>query len=244
MALLKSAMAGRASRNNHTFVVNELGAAIVGGEIPVGTLLPPDSELEERFDVSRTVLREAMKTLAAKGLVYPRARVGTRVNDSTKWNLLDADVLGWYFAMGITDELLRHLCEMRLSFEPFAASLAAANACAEDIAALKAFADKMAASCSNEAFAMADLDFHLTLLAASGNPFMYSVGNLIEAALTLAFETSSPAEDPERRLKVAHSHRLVAEAIEVRDGTAATKAMEAVIREGARRISKNIEERA
>ncbi|WP_142846327.1 FadR/GntR family transcriptional regulator [Telmatospirillum sp. J64-1] len=241
MALLKSAISGPVTRNSHAFVVNELGTAIVGGEFPPGSLLPADAEFEERFGVSRTVLREAMKTLAAKGLIFPRARIGTRVNDSTKWNLFDADVLGWYFAAGITDDFLRHLCEMRLSFEPFAARLAAANAKSEEIVRLKELAHQMGESRSNEAFALADLDFHLTLLAASGNPFMYSVGNLIEAALALAFKLSSPAEDPDRRAEVAHSHHLVVEALEARDGDAATKAMEAVIMKGSERVTASID---
>ncbi|MCA1971445.1 MAG: FadR family transcriptional regulator [Caenispirillum sp.] len=244
MALLKSAISGRIARNSHAYVVDELGTAIVGGEFPAGSLLPPDADLEERFGVSRTVLREAMKTLAAKGLIFPRARIGTRVNDSTKWNLFDADVLGWYFASGVTDVLLRHLCEMRQSFEPFAARLAVANATAEDIARLKALADQMSEARSNEAFALADLEFHLTLLAASGNPFMYSVGNLIEAALALAFQISSPAEDPERRVAVAQSHRLVVEAIEAGDGDAATAAMEAVIRKGSQRVTASMDSKA
>lgn len=239
MDLLRTAISGNVVRNNHAFVVNEIGKAIVKGEYAVGTLLPGDADFAERFEVSRTVLREAMKTLAAKGLVFPRARIGTRVTERSKWNLFDADVLTWYFEAGITGEFLRHLSEMRLSFEPFAARLAAGNATPEDIANLYELAGKMADARSKEVFALADLDFHIALLAASKNPFMHSVGNLIEAALVSAFKLSSPVEDETQRSSVEEHRRIVA-AVEAGDGDAAAAAMEHVITVGRDRVSGRI----
>ena len=77
--MLRNAISGPAARNSHAHVVHGIGLAIVSGQYPVGTMLPGDLELAEQFHVSRTVLREAMKTLSAKGMVLPRAGVGTRV---------------------------------------------------------------------------------------------------------------------------------------------------------------------
>jgi DNA-binding FadR family transcriptional regulator len=240
MNLLKTAMSGRPVRTNHAMVVNEIGHAIISGVYQSGAILPNDAELAERFDVSRTVLREAMKTLTAMGLVVPRARVGTRVTDRRKWNLFDADVLTWHFQSGLDADFLNHLFEMRIAFEPSAARLAAEQATENDIQILFEFAEKMRASRTNESFALADLEFHLALLEASKNPFMYSVGSLIEAVLGSVFELSSPASDPELTESVALSHRRIAEAIEARDPDQAARATHAVITVGRDRIMENL----
>jgi DNA-binding FadR family transcriptional regulator len=81
---------GRRTRTSHAQVVDELGKAIVAGTYPVGSILPGDTELAQRFKVSRTVLRETMKTLAAKGMVVAKARVGTRVTEKNLWNMFDS----------------------------------------------------------------------------------------------------------------------------------------------------------
>ena len=237
--MLRTAITGNVTRNNHAFVVHEIGKAIVKGEYEVGSILPGDAELAERFDVSRTVLREAMKTLSAKGLIVARARIGTRVTEREKWNLFDADVLVWYFEAGVTSEFLEHLSEMRLSFEPFAARLAARRAERRDIDRLYALVDEMAAAGSKEEFALADLDFHLALLDASKNPFMYSVGNLIEAALVSAFKLSSPVEDVTQQASVQDHWRIV-ESIEAGNADAAASAMEKVIIVGRDRVKGKI----
>ncbi len=236
--MLRSAISGPASRNSHAYVVDELGKAIVSGELKVGALLPGDAELVERFSVSRTVLREAMKTLAAKGLVFARARVGTRVTERNTWNLFDADVLTWHLEHGLDRTFLTHLSEMRLAFEPFAARLAARNATADEIARMYGHADAMCTAGSSHAIALADLALHTAVLEASGNPFMYSVGTLIEAALVTSFQLSSAAGDLERQRAAATAHRAIVEAIEARDPDAAAEAMQGVIIEGLERVTK------
>ncbi|WP_313609604.1 GntR family transcriptional regulator, partial [Rhizobium sp.] len=106
MGLLETTISGRKRRNSHAHVVSELGSAIVSGRIAEGSLLPNDAELSLRFGVSRTVLRETMKTLAAKRLVEPKAKVGTRVLDRSSWNFFDPDVLGWRCEAGIDQEFV------------------------------------------------------------------------------------------------------------------------------------------
>ncbi|QDL94411.1 FadR family transcriptional regulator (plasmid) [Paroceanicella profunda] len=229
MPLLKSAISGRALRNSHAHVVHEIGLAIVGGDYEVGSLLPNDAELAARFGVSRTVLREAMKTLAAKGMLVPRARIGTRVTERTAWNLFDAELLGWHFEAGVDRAFLSHLCDMRLSFEPSAARLAARRARPAQVARLFLLADRMAEAQSSEAFAMADLEFHMTVLEASANPFMLSVGSLIEAALVSVFRMSSPTRHVAGVAESAQAHRRIAQAIAEGDADAAARAMEGVI---------------
>lgn len=234
--MLKSAISGRVVRNSHSHVVNELGKAIVGGTFRTGDLLPGDSELAERFDVSRTVLREAMKTLSAKGMVVPKARIGTRVTGKSSWNFFDADVLIWHLENGIDDTFVTHLSEMRLAFEPMAARLACERATAEDMERIRAAMQAMKEATSKEGFALADLDFHMALLAASKNPFMLSVGTLIEAALLTSFRLSSPLGEPQRHKDSTIAHGSIIEAIAAKDASRAMQAMEYVITDGRNRI--------
>jgi DNA-binding FadR family transcriptional regulator len=237
MGLLENTIAGRTTRTSHAHVVDQLGRAIVAGDFAAGDLLPSDAELEARFGVSRTVLREAMKTLSAKGLIVARARIGTRVTERSHWNLFDSDVLTWHFDAGISEEFLRHLCEIRLAFEPFAAGLAAGKATPDDVAGLKALAETMAAPTHTaQSLALADLELHLAIAEASRNPFMRSVSSLIEAALVGVFQLSSPAADPEKIEEVAQSHRAIVEAIARHDVEGARKAMEQVILVGMERV--------
>ena len=82
--LIRSLSGRPAARNYHTYVINEIGLGIVSGRFPVGSILPTDAEMMESFGVSRTVLREALKTLEAKGLVEARPKVGTRVSPQSR----------------------------------------------------------------------------------------------------------------------------------------------------------------
>jgi DNA-binding FadR family transcriptional regulator len=234
---LRGTISERAVRNSHAMVVDELGRAIVAGICPVETILPGDAELAASFRVSRTVLREAMKTLTTKGMILPRAGIGTRVTERSSWNLLDADVLNWHFEAGVDETFLGHLCDMRLSFEPPAARLAARAASKEDIARLGELAGQMRLAASAEDFARADLALHMAVLEASRNPFMFSVGALIEAALASAFRLSSPADDAIRQEESAADHTAITDAIAAGDGEAAASAMSAVIVEGRDRVA-------
>lgn len=215
-------------------VVQALGREIVSGHFREGEILPGDNELAERFRVSRTVLREAMKTLAAKGLVVPRARVGTRVTARGQWSLFDPDILGWTLDGGLDPTLLSHLADMRLAFEPQAASLAAQVASPDDIERLYgAIEDLSRPDHSAESLARADLVLHLAVLDASGNPFMHALGGLIETALAGMFRISSTGAVKEGQVaEVAEEHRAIVDAIARKDAEGARRAMQAVILHG------------
>ncbi|HEV7308459.1 FadR/GntR family transcriptional regulator [Ensifer sp.] len=224
-------------RTSHRLVVEELGQAVVAGEFAVGDTLPGDAELAARFNVSRTVLREAMKTLAAKGLVVARARIGTRVLPQANWNLFDGDVLAWHFRAGVDENFLRHVSEVRLALEPYAAGLAARRASDADIAHMMRLAVAMGdAGHSAQSLALADLEFHLGLLKASLNPFMQTVGSLIEAALMGVFRLSNAAADGAEIDRVAVAHIRIVEQIRLRNEEGARRAMEHVIRVGQERL--------
>lgn len=236
MGVLRQRMYGGKPRSNHARVVDDLGRAIITGEFHVGETLPGDPQLLERFGVSRSVLREAMKTLAAKGLVRAKSRVGTRVNPRDNWNFVDSDVITWQMQAGMDAEFVGHLCEMRLAFEPAAAGLAAQNATAEEIVNLYGIAARIDNPAhTRETIAQEDLNFHLAVAEMSRNPFMRSVSTLIEAALAVSFQISSPALSPEMIAQCASQHLRIAAAIASRDSQAAATAMRAVILEGATR---------
>lgn len=238
MASIETAGSGRKLRNNHSFVVHEMGLAIISGQFPIGAILPGDGDLEQRFGVSRTVIREAMKTLSAKGLVIARSRVGTRVREKTDWNMMDSEILGWHFEAGVSEVFLGHLSEMRLSFEPYAAALAATHASPQDIENLFDLANDMTnAAHSREKFTEIDLQFHFAVLQASKNPFMRSVGSLIEAALLGIFEMTSPEAHSLKIEEVAADHRSIAQAIADKDPVRAKQAMENVIEVGRARLA-------
>lgn len=235
--LLEKVMTGADTRTSHAQVVEELGKEIVSGKFPIGSILPGDNDLALRFKVSRTVLREAMKTLAAKGLIVPRARIGTRVTDRSQWNLFDNDILTWHFIGGIDEDFLYHLSEIRLAFEPHAAALAARNATESEISNMMRLAVAMGdENHSAETLAVADLKFHIAVLEASGNPFMRTVGGLIEAALVGVFKLSSPVEDKSGITEISRTHIRIVEQISRRDEQGARAAMELVIRVGRERV--------
>ena len=226
--------AGR-TRSNHAEVARSLGTAIIAGRYPAGAKLPGDSELLAAFRVSRPVLRESVKTLAAKGLLTTRARVGTVVRERAAWNMFDADVLAWHLEAGIDRRFLRDLAEIRLAVEPAAAARAAARRTSDDLAALDAGLAQMRAEPSDSAgFAEGDLALHVAVTVASGNPFMRSIGSVIEVALRASFQLSAPVEAAERDTTLA-AHAAIVAAIAASDPKAAAEAVRQVIHNGLRR---------
>ena len=125
-------------KNVHGNTVDFIGEAIVGGKYPVGASLPPEPVLCEQLGVSRTVIRESVKSLVAKGLIFTGPKVGTRVLPEEQWNWFDPDVIAWQAKAGLTAEFLRDLQELRRVVEPAAVRLAAERATAADIEVVSA----------------------------------------------------------------------------------------------------------
>ncbi len=238
MPLIKRAVCGTIPTSSHAMVVDVLGRAIVAGEFAEDEVLPGDPVLTARFEVSRTVLREAMKTLAAKGLIRAKSRVGTQVNPRESWNFVDRDVIGWRMQRGVDSEFVRHLAEMRMALEPATAALAARHATPDEIIRLHRIAARMDDSGhSRESFAAVDLEFHIAIAAMSRNPFIRSVSTLVEAALAVSFRISSPALSPEGISESAALHLRIARAIADHDEDGAKQAMCVVIDQGVERAS-------
>lgn len=230
-----------AAQSSHQQITRALGSEILAGVYRPGDNLPNETALLSRFQISRTVLREVIKTLTAKGLVVAKTRIGTRVLDPLHWNFFDAEVLSWKVGVGMDDAFRQSLVEVRRSIEPAAAALAAARRTPEDLLALRSCIAAMAQSGhTRESFAEADLDFHLSVGAASGNPLMRSLAGVIETALVASFSLSSPMDAPQLQGDTVQDHRAIVDAIESGDARAAELAMLAVIDVGHERIESHL----
>jgi GntR family transcriptional regulator, galactonate operon transcriptional repressor len=210
-------------RGAHGETVYEIVRRVVSGELQPGDLLP-EGELIAELDISRTVLREAIKVLGAKGLVEARPRIGTKVRPRSHWRLMDPDVLAWQTEGGFDEQFLRNLAEVRSLIEPGAARLAAERATEEEIAILEKAYNQMEAHVVNsEAFIAADMQFHFVILAACRNEILEQMSSAIGEALeisrrvTVELPGSSEAHLP--------LHEAVVEAIRRRDADAAETAM-------------------
>jgi DNA-binding FadR family transcriptional regulator len=210
-------------RNLHGQVVNELGRRVVGGSYAAGALLPNEEQLCQELQVSRTALREAVKVLAAKGLLEPRPRIGTRVRPRDLWNLLDPDILAWRCATGADAEFLRHLAELREIIEPAAAALAATS---RSDAQLQTIAEALNAMRNAPAIAQwieADLAFHTAILRATNNPLLMPLAAIIGSALESLLAVSARSSDDFKR--GLPDHQKVYDAIEGRDTQSALHRM-------------------
>lgn len=196
---------------------------ILNGELKPGETLPDNGFLDE-LEVSRTVVREAVKVLAAKGLVESRPKVGTRVRPRRDWNLLDPDVLAWQVEAGADASFLDQALELRRMIEPAAARLAADRADESQIAGLYAACEEMLAAGDDlDAFMAPDLRFHSLLLEACGNELLEHMSGIFTAVLHTVFAYSSSSSRSYPR--AARRHRAIVKAIEARDPDAAEQAV-------------------
>ena len=160
----------------HGTIARDLGVRIVSGRVRPGDILDGEIDASDRLEVSRTAYREAVRILAAKGLVESRPKVGTRVSLPERWHLLDPDVLSWIFEREPDDRLVKGLFELRRMVEPQAAALAAERRTEADLAAMaQALQDMERHSLAVEEGRDADQNFHAALLRASGNAFVASL---------------------------------------------------------------------
>lgn len=169
---------------NLTFgLLDAVGRAVVVGAYE-GKTFPTEADLTLQYGVSRSVTREAMKMLAAKGLVSARPKQGTFVRPSDQWNLFDADILRWLLDRKFTVALLRQFNELRIGVEPPAAALAASRARPAQVAAIAAGLQRMRDAENGLDDTMeADIAFHIAVLRASGNPFYIQFKDIVTTAL-------------------------------------------------------------
>ncbi|GHH45079.1 FadR/GntR family transcriptional regulator [Streptomyces candidus] len=209
------------ARGLHARVLESLGPAITGGEYPPGSVLRTD-ELSQEFEVSRSVMREAVRVLESMHLVESRRRVGVTVLPTEEWNVYDPQVIRWRLAGADRPRQLRSLTVLRSAVEPAAAGLAARHATAEQCAALTECAIGMVAHSRGgrlEGYLLHDVEFHRTILRASGNEMFARLGDVVAEVLTGRTHHRVMFEDPDPAAVTLHVK--VAEAVRERDAARA-----------------------
>jgi DNA-binding FadR family transcriptional regulator len=215
-------------RNLTYAMLDALGKEIVTGgydERP----FPTEADLAKQHDVSRSVTREAVKMLTAKGLLTARPRKGTTLQPQSSWNLFDPDVLRWLLERKFSLELLRRFSELRIAIEPAAAALAAQAADAEGVASIAAGYERMVAADAGDDDALeADIAFHIAVLHASANPFYQQFRDVVTTALRTSIRFTNRFKG---RTASLPQHQAVLSAIEARDPDSAKAGMIALIAE-------------
>lgn len=211
-------------------IVEQLGHAVVARAFGTKDSFPIEAELCKQFGVSRTVLREAVKMLTAKGLLRARPRHGTWVQDESHWNLLDPDVLRWLLERKFSLQLLAEFTEIRLAIEPMAAMLSATSATPEGIARIREGIERMKlAELGDDDPLESDIAFHVAILHSTNNRFYAQLEDVIETALRISIAFTN------RFKGVANAdikaHRRVLEYIEAGEPKKAHAAMDAILRE-------------
>jgi DNA-binding FadR family transcriptional regulator len=215
-------------RGLHGRLVDALGSRIVGGEIQPGETIDGEA-IEAEFEVSRTVVREALKVLSAKGLIDARPRLGTFVRDRAYWNLLDADIMAWRGRAENPDSrLVLELGEVRAIIEPGAAALAASRRSDEQLGRIRAALEAMEQSAGTSLAGTidADVEFHLGILDAAGNERMERFEVMMVPALRAR---NSVAMRYQHGKEFLLQHRKVFEAIERSDPGAAESEMRSLM---------------
>jgi DNA-binding FadR family transcriptional regulator len=213
----------------HGAVAHDLAVAILTGRHQPGDVLPGEIEFSEQLGISRSVYREAVRILAAKGLVESRPKAGTRVSDRARWNLLDPEILAWTFESEPSMAFIRELFELRMIVEPGAAELAARRRTGAHLARMGHALEEMARfGLTVPEGREADQRFHATVLAAAGNEPLASLSSSIAAAVTW----TTIYKQRKRRLPrdPVPDHRALYEAIVAGDPAAARTTMVELIR--------------
>ncbi|MGC5797508.1 FadR/GntR family transcriptional regulator [Sphingomonas sp. NFX23] len=213
-------------RNLTHGMLDTLGRAIVTGRYE-NRPFPTEAEIAKTHGVSRSVTREAVKMLTAKGLVSARPRQGTVVQPASSWNLFDTDVLRWTLERKFSVELLRHFNQLRVAIEPEAAALAARFGDAADEAAIRNGLAQMEAGEAGTADPLeADIAFHMAILRASKNPFYAQFQSVVSTALRTSIRFTNRIKGRSANIP---DHAAVADAIIARDPAAARIAMTRII---------------
>lgn len=209
-----------------------LARAVLSGHWMPGETFPRELDLCQHFDASRNRVRNALAALVSAGLIERTAGRGTIVRNITDWHLLDPQVSDWMAGLETPHpQLVREVYAFRLAAEPYVAELAALNATARDLAHLEAAFEGMRESAAGparrEEHADYDVAFHQAIYRASHNLVWHQMGHLLRPSIMQLIKHShhqaGPLDDSLER------HRLVMEAIRLRQPDAAHEAARRVL---------------
>lgn len=220
-------------------VAREIGRRIVAGTHAPGSLLEDEGSLAVRYQVSRSVVRDAIKVLVGKGLLEVRRGIGTRVRPRSQWGLLDDDVMAWTQSAPPSTERLIQLLEIRQVIEPKAARWAAERATPKAIGEIEAAIEKMESEQGEVMqFVAADASFHRAILHAANNEFLSAMEGLIFSALLSSIQLTN--SDPRDNKDSIPYHRRVFEAIKKAKANTAEKAMSALLQDALERLQQRV----
>ncbi|HID4134676.1 TPA: FadR/GntR family transcriptional regulator [Pluralibacter gergoviae] len=216
-----------AQKNISWVLAGKLAQKILAGDYPPESILPGEIELGEQFGVSRTAVREAVKTLTAKGMVLPRPRIGTRVMPRSSWNFLDKELLAWWMTESNFNEVVDHFLIMRSSLEPQACMLAAVNGSVEQKTRLNTLMEEMVLLKSDfdrQRWIEVDMAWHEHIYIMSGNPFLSAFAALFNSVYQSYFSAITNNEVIKLDL-----HQAIVDAIRQGDGEQARQASRALL---------------
>lgn len=215
----------------HQRVLDAVGTAIAGGDLPPGSRLTLEG-LQQEYGVSRTVARDTMKVLESMNLVYSRRRVGIVVQRHELWNVFDPKLVRWRLASDRRARQYSSLTELRIAVEPIAAAGAARRASAEErsqLVALAADLRRLGEAGELQAFLAADIAFHSLLLRSCGNEMFSALEGMVAEVLTSRTHQGLMPFKP--RPEALDAHEEVAAAVAGGDTTAAESAMHHILNE-------------
>ncbi len=205
-------------------MVQELGKSIICGEYADDASLPTEAELCDKFGVSRSAVREAVKMLSAKGLITSKPRQGIRIQAEENWNIFDPDLLRWSLESNPSMKVLKEFLQMRIAIEPEAAALAARYADPVKIAAIEEALERMRVAPEGSAEDLdADIAFHVSILYASQNRFYIRLRDFITTALRVSISHTTPIKG--NHMAVFEDHAKVLSAIKNRNPERAKHSM-------------------
>ncbi|MFC3122885.1 FadR/GntR family transcriptional regulator [Agaribacter flavus] len=223
--------------------INHIARDVVSEKIQAGSLLKSENELALSIGVSRTSIRSALQTLSNKGLINIVPKVGSLANAAEQWNWLDQDVLRWVTKLLPMDTFLPHLLQIRLMIEPKAAALAASHAAGQDLANLeRAYEDMALGLRENDRVRInsGDMAFHKSILAATKNPFLISLGDTLTTTMAVSFSNTL-----EKNLQLSQpalqAHFVVLDAIRMRNAELARETMQDIVLSAANKLGHSLQ---
>jgi DNA-binding FadR family transcriptional regulator len=216
-------------------VAEQLGRGIVCGDHAPEQPFPTEAELAQTFGVSRTAVREAVKMLAAKGLVSSKPRQGIRIQPQESWNILDPDILRWSLEGSLSRSVLRDFFQMRIAIEPEAAALGAQLGRPRHLQAIGDALERMrAATPGSTALRSADIDFHVAILYATENRFYIRMRDFVRTALDVSIRFTTPHSHVDN--DALDMHAAVYRAMQRNRPEAARRAMRQLIEDAVARL--------
>ena len=209
--------------NRNVVIARSIGERILSGEFPPGTALPNEAEWGKAYKASRTAIREALKTLTAKGLILSRPKIGARVEPRSNWNILDREVMEWHRTAADTAVFIAKTQEARRLFEPAIAELAATKRTPQQLLRLSAAKIAMEKAHTVSELIESDLEFHMAMIEAANNDLLVPFGIIIEKALATLFEFTT-TRNPQF-VDALQLHRIIVQKIRARDAPGAKQAM-------------------